>query len=121
MNRTGHKMKRLSNLRKLVADDFADMGWTLDGTRFVPPDRRSKDDIRLSHRAQRLDGANGKLQIIRKHGKALLQEFADGAEVNPENFDPVLISVSADSYESRLFRFASLLWTIPIKEGYGRR
>lgn len=97
------------------------MGWRIEDDHLVPPHPESKADIRELHKIQRLELAQSKKRIIEKHGSKLLKEFAEGREVCPEKFAPVLVPVSADSWESDLFRFASLFWAIPIKEGYGRR
>ena len=108
-------------LRCRIEDELLAMGWTLEGTRLFPPSPSSKDDIRNLHKAQRVELAQSKLRLVERYGDRLLQEFAEGKEICPEKFSPVLVPVRADSRESDLFRFASLLWAIPIKEGYGRR
>lgn len=113
--------QRIKSLRDLITKEFAEIGWRLEGNRFVPPPPIDKKGIRLSHRVQRIERARGRHGLIQKHGNRLLQEFAEGSEVNPDEFAPVLVPVIADSWESVLFRFASLLWTVPIREGYGRR
>lgn len=47
--------------------------------------------------------------------------FASGDEIVPERIDPVLIPVAAGTDASALFRFASLVWSVPVSAGYGRR
>ncbi len=112
---------RGQTLRNLVESELTSVGWRLDGTRFMPPIPNDKDDVRLSHKAQRIERAQSKRKLIEKDGSTLLQEFAEGNEVCPARFSPTLVPVTANSPESNLFRFASLLWTVPIREGYGRR
>jgi hypothetical protein len=47
--------------------------------------------------------------------------FATGRQIDPESIEPELIEVKPESNESRLFRFACLLWSIPVSQGFGRR
>ena len=50
-----------------------------------------------------------------------LEEIANGDEVEPENIQPELVDVRSGRLTGDLFRFASLLWAIPVSQGYGRR
>ena len=56
-----------------------------------------------------------------KYGSRLINNFADGNEVDPNAIVPEVIEVTSDSEESRLFRFACLLWSVPVSQGFGRR
>lgn len=65
--------------------------------------------------------------VLLKNGKfldewedKLLEEFADGSEVVPENITPVVTPVKT-TRERALFRFATLHWSVPVSHGYGRR
>jgi hypothetical protein len=51
----------------------------------------------------------------------LLQRIADGSEVVPSEIRPKLTLVERGSHDERLFRYASLHWSIPVSSGYGRR
>ena len=50
-----------------------------------------------------------------------LEEIANGDEVDPANIRPELLEARSDARTGDLFRFASLLWSIPVSQGYGRR
>ncbi|HEX9429075.1 MAG TPA: Druantia anti-phage system protein DruA, partial [Candidatus Bathyarchaeia archaeon] len=52
---------------------------------------------------------------------SLLERLASGSEIVPEKIVPRLLEVQPDSDEERLFRYASLHWSIPVSSGYGRR
>ena len=43
-----------------------------------------------------------------------------GSEVVPGNIDPEVTVVDSD-HDSALFRYASLQWSVPVSQGYGRR
>ena len=51
----------------------------------------------------------------------LLKHFAAGQEVEPHNILPVLDRISSDTWQSELFRLASLTWSVPVSNGFGRR
>lgn len=51
----------------------------------------------------------------------LLSYIADGDEVRPDAIRPALVKVEPETEHSRLFRYASLHWSIPVSNGYGRR
>jgi uncharacterized protein DUF4338 len=82
----------------------------------------SKEMVRLYHGEHRRNYRAHEAAFVSRFGRQLLgRHFADGSEVNPAAIDPVLIPVASESEESRVFRLATLLWSIPVSRGYGRR
>lgn len=81
----------------------------------------SKEAIRHIHRFHR----EAKQQRIRRalgnKVDRFMEEIANGDEVEPENVQPELVDVRAGRRTGDLFRFAALLWSIPVSQGYGRR
>lgn len=81
-----------------------------------------KDVVRAMHSAQRLE-------VIAQERKSLppllvlhlSRHFANGYEVDPLNISPELVPVHSDDETGLLFRLATLLWSIPVSKGYGRR
>ncbi|HVM72837.1 MAG TPA: Druantia anti-phage system protein DruA [Anaerolineales bacterium] len=110
-----------SELRTLVESEYIKAGWALSNGVFIPPVPENKQGIRDMHKEQRLERANAELDVFNKHGKKLIHEFANGSEINPNQFEPVLSLVDSGSPENLLFRFATLLWSVPVSKGYGRR
>jgi len=51
----------------------------------------------------------------------LKNHFADGNDVDASNVRPRLELVDSGTWQSRLFRLASLTWSVPVSQGYGRR
>src|SRR5207244_3379436 len=90
-----------------------------DGT-LLPPGT-GKDTIRTIHNAQR----NGRLAVsstfISDHLSKLVKHFACGDEVDPARISPVLQQISSGTWEGDLFRLASLTWSVPVSNGFGRR
>lgn len=80
----------------------------------------AKDDIRIMHSHQRK-------QIIEKESvkivprlNILLDFFASGNEINPARIEPRLVVVK-NTLTTLLFRLATLLWSVPVSKGFGRR
>lgn len=83
---------------------------------------KTKDIIRRLHEAQRRERAAKESRLLEKYGNELLSCFAEGREVDPYQIRPELVPiVEADSLEGGLFRAATLLWSVPVSRGYGRR
>ena len=58
--------------------------------------------------------------LVRRAPK-LLQHFASGHEIDPGAIEPVLERVIAGTWKADLFRLASLTWSVPVSNGFGRR
>lgn len=81
----------------------------------------TKDIVRSRHAAQRAEFRESEQQFLTRYGRALLPHFAEGREIIPEVVDPYLSLVLAGTEDARLFRLATLLWSVPVSRGYGRR
>jgi hypothetical protein len=80
-----------------------------------------KEIIRFSHAHQRQEVTQHQWQAIGRHVNDLTDNFANGDEVNPEEIKPELVPVLSDHWTGNLFRLATLLWSVPVSHGYGRR
>ncbi len=80
-----------------------------------------KDTIRALHRSQRDERINAKATFLSRRTPQLLRYFASGSEVNPTSIKPVLERISAQTWQADLFRLASLTWSVPVSNGFGRR
>lgn len=82
----------------------------------------SKQIIRDAYQFKRAARSDAERKFINQHSARLLSYFAEGREVKPNLIAPKLIPVeNSESLEGRLFRFATLLWSVPVSRGYGRR
>jgi hypothetical protein len=90
-----------------------------DGT-LVPPGT-TKDIVRTVHGAQRDERLIASQKFIADRLPKLLKYFASGDDVVPANITPELQLVESDSWEGDLFRLASLTWSVPVSNGFGRR
>ena len=80
-----------------------------------------KELIRATHSAQRSERLAASERFLARRAPALFKYFASGCEVDPEAIDPEPERVFAGSWQAELFRLASLTWSIPVSNGYGRR
>jgi hypothetical protein len=82
----------------------------------------SKDLIRAYHSAQRQQLRMHERRFVERYGPRLLLNFASGDEVDPTRVSPVLCPIaSPESADGALFRLATLLWSVPVSRGFGRR
>lgn len=80
-----------------------------------------KDVIRGLHAEHRGDRLDASEKFISEHYDKLKQYFASGSDVSPEQIKPRLERIHADTWQSNLFRLASLTWSVPVSNGFGRR
>ena len=109
------------SVRGAIHNHLLGLGFSKNGSDYFLGGTLTKQRIRGLHAAQRLDVLRRQRPFIESHGSQLVEYFASGDQIDPASIDPQLVEVSPDSLESRLFRFASLLWSVPVSQGFGRR
>jgi hypothetical protein len=110
-----------TKLRFAIRRSLKAQGFRIEGSRVTFRQRRDKRSIRKRHFhavAKRIDLA---VDSLRSDEDRLLEFIACGSEVAPARISPRLVQVEPDTIESKLFRYASLHWSIPVSDGYGRR
>jgi hypothetical protein len=120
MPEPGEEVERVERLRDRVENELRSAGFVWQGHRLVPPDGDQKQVARLLHARQRLDVLNKSAGFIEAWEPLVASYFADGADVDPAAIDPVIKAVVTET-EAALFRYASLSWSVPVSQGYGRR
>lgn len=108
-------------LKAAIRRSLRSQGFHIIGNRVTFRQQRDKRSVRKCHQhavAKRIELAEASLAPIEDE---LLSFVATGREVQPEGISPRLVQVEPDTIESRLFRYASLHWSIPVSDGYGRR
>lgn len=110
-----------ARIKRHLRQHLADLGFAKDksGALVLPDD--SKQTIRALHRKQREDRVAESAAFIDRYLPSLQRYFASGVEVDPSRVRPVLQLVSGEGLEARLFRLASLTWSVPVSAGFGRR
>jgi hypothetical protein len=110
-----------AKLKRKIRLHFTHLGFAKapDGT-LIRPDI-GKDSVRQLHRLQREERISAAKQLLDNSLSEALFYFANGNEIDPTKIQFKLVRVGADTFESRLFRIASLTWSVPVSNGYGRR
>lgn len=112
---------REANLKRKLREHLHSLGFTRTAEGALAAPGNSKDAIRTLHSAQREERLIANEKFIVKSAGKLLRYFASGTDVNPGKISPVLERVASSTWQSDLFRLASLSWSVPVSNGFGRR
>lgn len=84
---------------------------------------KDKDTIRRIHSTHREHVRERTIAAIgRGRARDLIEgHLADGDEIVPSLVNPELVQVIAGTQDAYLFRLATMLWSVPVSQGYGRR
>ena len=110
-----------ASLQRDIHRHLLSLGFSKNGSGYFVDGELTKQKIRNLHAAQRLGILEQRRAFVETHGSELAEHFASGNQVDPALIDPELVEVRPESLDSRLFRFASLLWSVPVSQGFGRR
>jgi hypothetical protein len=110
-----------ANLKRKIRAHLRKLGFEKAAGGALKPPSNSKESIRSLHEDQRRCGLKSQRDFVISVLPTLLKYFADGYEVDPANVQPVLELIEADTWQSDLFRLASLSWSVPVSVGFGRR
>jgi hypothetical protein len=105
-----------------VLDELGEAGFVLNGAGLLelPAGASTKEIARHLHRGHRQATLERNANFIRAWEDKVLERFAHGREVSPRAIEPRLVRVENEA-DAALFRFASLHWSVPVSQGYGRR
>lgn len=120
-SRSATHLPSATSLQRAIHRHLLSLGFSKNCDGYFVDAELTKQKIRDLHAAQRLQVLEQNQSFIAAHGLELAGHFATGRQVDPASIDPELVEVTADSLESRLFRFACLLWSVPVSQGFGRR
>ncbi len=117
----GHDASNDVHLYETIDDHLTGLGFSKNGKGYYVEGGLTKQRIRDLHSAQRKDVLKQRQSFVATQGPALIKHFACGWDVDPAAIDPEIVEVKPESLDSRLFRFATLLWSVPVSQGFGRR
>ena len=80
-----------------------------------------KEVVRALHGYQRNDRLEKNRDFLINRAPKLLKFFASGSDIQPKYISPVLEKIDAGTWQAELFRLASLTWSVPVSNGFGRR
>ncbi|NQE04947.1 hypothetical protein C5S32_03655 [ANME-1 cluster archaeon GoMg1] len=113
-------LKRV-DLRERVKNELESNGFGFSYGQIIRPKLKNKEDIRRFHAPARADKYGENKDFLEKNEEKLLTFFANGDEINIEEFWPKLEVVEANTLQSDIFKYATLLWSVPVSQGFGRR
>ena len=109
-----------AKLKRKIRSHFTRLGFAKahDGT--LERSETGKESIRQLHRFQRDERVQSAAHLVKEFLPKALTNFANGSEIDPAKIRLSLRRIQADTFESDLFRTASLTWSVPVSNGYGR-
>jgi hypothetical protein len=108
------------SLRHTLITMLTQQGFRIVDDQLLPPEQASKDNIRQLYAHLRLERLKGVRSWLLSVEEKLLPYFANGVDIQVELIRPMLVPVNTE-FMADLFRYASLLWSVPVSSGYGRR
>ena len=118
---SAERQSNIKSIKRSIHRHLLNLGFSKNCNGYFIDEELTKQKIRDLHAAQRLHVLNQNRYFIAEHGRELASHFATGKQIDPNSINPELVEVTTDSLESRLFRFACLLWSVPVSQGFGRR
>jgi hypothetical protein len=125
---TGHKDKKIIHiasrealLRRKIRRHLRALGFHKSDKGVLEIDGGGKEVIRALHSSQREERLAANADFIARRTPEMVRHFASGREVDPAAITPVLERIFADTWQADLFRLASLTWSVPVSNGFGRR
>ncbi|MEL4421985.1 Druantia anti-phage system protein DruA [Shewanella algae] len=110
-----------AQLKRKLREHLHSLGFTKSENGVLLAPGNSKEVIRSLHQAQRKERLEASISFICNKHKKLLEYFASGTDIVPTRISPVLELVDSRTWSGELFRLASLTWSVPVSNGFGRR
>lgn len=116
-----HVSLREASLRRKIRQHLRKIGFSKTDKGLLEFKGEGKDVIRHLHAPQRRERIEDNKCFIERLSPKLLKYFASGPDIEPVKISPALERVQAGTWQSDLFRLASLTWSVPVSNGFGRR
>ena len=84
-------------------------------------DGEGKEIVRSLHRVQREDRIKENKDFLATRAPKIFHHFANGRDVDAAKISPFIERISSGTLLGDLFRLASLTWSVPVSNGFGRR
>ena len=110
-----------ANLKQRIRCHLLSLGFQNSAEGILEVEGRGKDVIRALHSSQRNARREANRNFLVQRASELIKHFASGRDIEPANISPRLERISAGTWQSDLFRLASMTWSVPVSNGFGRR
>ncbi len=124
MNKKSTSIKiewREATLKRKLRRHLHGLGFEKNEDGLLQVQGTGKEIVRNLHYKQRQERLAASRRFLSEQAPPLLKFFASGSDIVPEKISPVLERVHAGTLEGDLFRLASLTWSVPVSNGFGRR
>ena len=96
-------------------------GFDISDTKINSFREYTKAQIRDLHLVARTEKYKSLKKLVERKEDSLIEYFADGSDIDLDHFSPKIEEVYTDTWQNDLFRYATLLWSVPVSSGFGRR
>jgi hypothetical protein len=110
-----------ARLKRRLREHLSHLGFSKTNEGLLAPPGDDKAAIRALHEDQRRDRIQSNKAFLKTHLSELSTYFADGSDINPLAISLRLQKIEAGTFESAVFRLATLAWSVPVSNGFGRR
>lgn len=115
-------IKQKNMLKRRILKQIRNQGFCINRDYTIKkPNMESKDFIRKFHVAACESRYEKNNMFLLKNEDKLIKYFASGNEIDIDALQAKLQVVESNTIESDLFRYATLLWSVPVSCGFGRR
>lgn len=108
-------------LRQEVENHLRAQGFVLQDGRVLTVAARNKEEVRALHRAAAATRRAEAEKALRPYEDLFVASLASGDRLNPEKVKPSLVPVRRRTFDSLLWRWCTVHWSVPVSAGYGRR
>lgn len=112
---------REASLRRRIRQHLRSLGFTKDAKGLLVPPALDKEGYRDLHKPQRRERIELESRFVKEKASLLLNHFAEGHEIDIAKISVRIELIDQQCWQSDLFRFACLLWSVPVSYGFGRR
>jgi hypothetical protein len=116
-----NRRKAKEILRVSIKKRLHTQGFLISDMKISSPKEYNKEEIRKLHLAARYEKYQSLKKLLTEKESSFIIHFADGKDIDLDNLKPRIEEVHTGTWQNDLFRYATLLWSVPVSSGFGRR
>jgi hypothetical protein len=110
-----------AQLKRKVRTHLSRLGFVRGDDGLLSPPKSDKSTVRTLHSLQRQSKILQNQKFVGDNFEDFRAVLADGREIDPQKIKLSLQPIATSSKAGDLFRMASLTWSVPVSNGFGRR
>ncbi len=115
------RTETMDHIRQRLLAHLEDLGYTLGEDKLSSAENFDKVKIRKFYASRRIEREQRENAFVGANVDKLIGYFANGHEIVPAKIAIEVEEVESGSWQGNLFRLATLIWSVPVSRGYGRR